>query len=194
MNTANNELPEISGQRRAPGARRLNPESQHWRAEAEQFAGLPAGFTTAHKLLAIVKAAAPAIGLSGTDERLIDKLFQYTRAIDWTLPSRPIVSVSNEVLCLDLALSRSAIQRALRRLQEHGLIVMKDSPTAQRYFRRHEVTGAILPAKSFGFDLGIIAVRHAELSALADGHKADRLARREAKRRAIIAARMLAQT
>lgn len=179
--------------RRAPGARRLGAESHRWRTEAERFCGLPAGITTAHKLLAIVKAAAPALGLNGTDERLIDKLFQYTRAIDWTPPSRPIVAVSNEVLCVDLALSRSAIQRALRRLQEHGLIVMKDSPTGQRYFRRHEASGAIVADRSFGIDLAILAVRHGELADLAESHKRERLARREARRRAIIAARMLAQ-
>lgn len=183
-----------SNRRRAQGARRLTAESHNWRTGAERFCGLPAGVTTAHKLLAIVKAAAPALGLNGTDERLIDKLFQYTRAIDWTPPSRPIVAVSNEVLSLDLALSRSAVQRALRRLQEHGLIVMKDSPTGQRYFRRHETTGAIVADRSFGIDLAILAVRHSELAALAEEHKREKLARREARRRAIIAARMLAQT
>lgn len=191
MTDSNNDTNQA--RRRAPGARRLGAESHRWRHEAERFCGLPAGMTAAHKLLAIVKAAAPALGLNGTDERLIDKLFQYTRAIDWTQPSRPIVAVSNEVLCLDLALSRSAIQRALRRLQEHGLIVMKDSPTGQRYFRRHEATGAIVAGKSFGIDLAILAVRHGELAGLAESHKRERLARREARRRAIIAARMLAQ-
>lgn len=170
MTTANSDFSNQPARRRAPGARRLGSESHRWRTEAQRFTGLPAGITAAHRLLAIVKAAAPALGLNGTDERLMDKLFQYTRPADWTPPSRPIVAVSNEVLSLDLALSRSAIQRALRRLQEHGLIVMKDSATGQRYFRRHEATGAILSDRSFGIDLAILAVRHAELAGLAEQH------------------------
>ena len=171
-----NEINDLSTEptksRRVFGSRRMTLDSQRWRAEAETFRGLPAGIAAPHRLLALVKAAAPALALGGTDQRLMDKLFQYTRPIDWAPPSRPVVSVSNEVLAEDLSLSRSAIQRALRRCQEHGLIVMKDSPTGQRYFRRHADTGAILPEKSFGIDLAILAVRAGELEALARRHEA----------------------
>lgn len=179
--------------RRAFGSRRLTLDSQRFRIDSEGFEGLPPGIAAPHTLLALVKASAPALGLHGTDQRMMDKLFQYTRPVDWTPPSRPIVSVSNEVLAEDLCLSRSAVQRALRRLQEHGLIVMKDSPTGQRYFRRDPETKAIMPARSFGIDLSILAVRHVEIAALAARHDAEKRARRDAKRRAIIAWRCLTQ-
>lgn len=194
MSLENNHLnSETPSSRRAFGSRRLTLDSQRYRIDSERFDGLPKGISAPHALLALVKASAPALGLHGTDQRMIDKLFQYTRPIDWTPPSRPIVSVSNEVLAEDLSLSRSAVQRALRRLQEHGLIVMKDSPTGQRYFRRDPETKAIMPARSFGIDLSILAVRHSELGVLAARHDAEKRQRRDAKRRAIIAWRCLAQ-
>lgn len=193
-----NDLNSLSDQRsstrRLSGSRRLNLDSQRWRNDSDSFSGLPAVVATPHQLLAVAKGAAPAIQLNGTDQRLLDKLFQYTRPIDWAPPSRPIVSVSNEVLGEDLSLSRSAIQRALRRLQQHGLIVMKDSPTGQRYFRRHDKAGAIVADKSFGIDLAILAVRYVELKALAERHAAEKKAKRDARRRAIIAWRMVAQS
>ena len=193
MDNEFNALTPTPPARRVFGSRRLTLESQAWRSAGDQFPGLPDGIASPHKLLAVVKAAAPVLRLSGTDQRMMDKLFQYTRPIDWTAASRPIVSVSNEVLCADLSLSRSAVQRALRRLQEHGLIVMKDSPTGQRYFRRDEKSGAIIPEKSFGIDLSLLSVRYADLAQMAERHDAEKKAHRSARRRAIIAWRMVAQ-
>jgi replication initiation protein RepC len=195
MLNQNNTLDAVpAAVRRAQGRRKLDLESIGWRARGQaEFKGLPDGVVTHHALLDCFKAAAPALGLSRETVELIDKLFSYTSLQDWQAGSRPIVWPSNFSLAEDLDRSPRAIQAQIAALQAAGFLVMKDSPTGRRYGERDGVTKKLRLTHCYGFDLSLLAIRHAELSNAARRHADSKAAKAEARRRAFIAKTKLLQ-
>lgn len=169
------------------GRRRLSPEAHAFRSKAATFSGLPDGVKSPHHLLATVKAAAPALGLSHADTALLDKLFQYTQAQDWSAPSRPIVWPSNATLAADLQKGIRTIKGHIHNLATRGLITMQDSPAGKRYGLRKGPTKAVDPGHSYGFDLSILALRYEELKKAAETHATQKAVTRALRRRAFIA-------
>jgi replication initiation protein RepC len=194
MTNENNGLePSIRPDRRAFGRRKLDLESVGWRARSQtDFTGLPDGVVSHHALLDTFKAAAPALGFSRELVELMDKLFSYTSPADWQKDSRPLVWPSNFSLAEDLDRSPRAIQAQIAALQAAGFLVMKDSPTGRRYGER-DAGKKIVLAHSYGFDLSLLAIRHAELVDAARRHADNKAAKGEARRRAFIAKTRLLQ-
>ncbi|OYR21661.1 helix-turn-helix domain-containing protein, partial [Brucella grignonensis] len=83
--------------------------------------------------LQLAKRAAAALGLKAAKIAMIDKLFGYSPAADWTSKdSSPIVWPSNEALARQLGLSISTARHHLRGLAAAGLIAHASHPTYQR--------------------------------------------------------------
>jgi replication initiation protein RepC len=82
----------------APGCRRLTLEHHQTAAIAARFDGLPAGITKKSQLLAALKQASDALGLSARLRDAIDTLMGWSREQDWLGDSRPIVWPSNQRL------------------------------------------------------------------------------------------------
>jgi len=192
----NNNILETSTlpDRRAYGRRKLDLESISWRARSQaEFKGLPHGVTAHHALLDTFKAAAPALGLSRDLVELMDKLFSYTSPQDWRTDSRPMVWPSNFSLAEDLDRTPRAIQTQIAALQRAGLLVMKDSPTGRRYGERNSTTRKLTLAHCYGFDLSLLAIRHADLKQAAQRHADSKTAKGAARRRSFIAKTKLLQ-
>jgi replication initiation protein RepC len=178
--------------RRAEGRRKLNLDAHGWRAATAEFKGLPQGVTSYHALLDAFKAAAPALGVRPEAVALLDKLFGYTGPQDWQAGSRPLVWPSNLTLADDLGRELRSVQVLIADLVAAGFVVMRDSPTGKRYGERDR-TGKIDLARSYGFDLSVLALRFDELKAAAQQHARLRAERAAARRRAYIAKAKLLQ-
>ncbi|MCJ9720016.1 replication initiation protein RepC [Agrobacterium sp. SHOUNA12C] len=116
--------------------------------------------------LQVAKRYASAIGLKAAKIALIDQLFAFSMAIDWSdTETIPVVWPSNELLARRLGIKISTLKYHLAGLVEAGLICYSDHPTYQRRGRRSE-DGRIVEA--YGINLSPIAARHSELLDLAD--------------------------
>ncbi|MCI0429687.1 MAG: replication protein C [Rhodospirillales bacterium] len=172
---------------RAPtGFRRLSAEALDTLELTKRFAGLPESITNPHQLLSVLKRGALPLGVPGRVLQLIDRLFAATLTQDWESDSRPIVWLSNDRLKEDLGIGMTQLKSAIRRLGQLRLVAMRDSPNGRRYGYRDR-TGRIVEA--YGFDLSPLAVRYAELLAVAESAAAEREARTALRRRASIARR-----
>lgn len=117
--------------------------------------------------LQAAKRYASAIGLKAAKIALIDQLFAFSTAIDWSdTQTIPIVWPSNELLARRLGIKISTLKYHLAGLVEAGLICYSDHPTYQRRGRRSE-DGRIVEA--YGINLSPIAARYCELLELSDG-------------------------
>ncbi|WP_102108992.1 plasmid replication protein RepC [Oceaniglobus roseus] len=109
-----------------------------------------------------VRKAAPALGLTPPQVATLDALLS-------CLPPRRahhMVFASNSTLAVRRnGISERTLRRHIAALAERGLLVRQDSPNGKRFSRRNPATGATL---CFGFDLGPLFARCAELSALAE--------------------------
>jgi replication initiation protein RepC len=166
------------------GFRRLTPGLLKADRVAEGFAGMPDGVTMHGQLLAAFKAAAPRLGLSPRLVHAIDWLFRFTMAQDWGRGGRPIVWPSASLQQEALGLSSTQAKAINRALIEAGLIAMKDSPNGKRYGKRDAKDQIV---EAYGFDLSLIAARHAEFLRLAAEAKAERIEMGRLRRRATIA-------
>ena len=130
------------------------------------------------------------VGLKLTDSELalMADLYAATQPKEWEPGRRPVAWPSNDTLAARHGKSIRAIQRLIAHLIGLGLIVMRESPTGKRYgFRRAD--GHIL--KAYGFDLSLLALRHAEFKAMAAERDAHTAAIREARARASITRKRL---
>ncbi|NTJ35994.1 replication protein C [Agrobacterium rhizogenes] len=116
--------------------------------------------------LQVAKRYASAIGLKAAKIALIDQLFAFSMAIDWSdTQTIPVVWPSNELLARRLGIKISTLKYHLAGLVEAGLICYSDHPTYQRRGRRSEDGGII---EAYGINLSPIAARYSELLNLAD--------------------------
>lgn len=175
-----------SPQSRARYARRAaNLDSIGMQSRVEAFAGLPTGVKHPDQLLDTFKAAAAALDLPKAAVELIDHLFRRTQPKDWQKGTRPIAWPSNIDLMHSMNRKPTAIGDAIRVAVQHGLLVMKDSPSGKRYGGRDE-NGAIILKRSFGFDLSPLALRYEEFRKVSTEHRSAHTARMEARRRVTI--------
>ena len=106
-------------------------------------------------ILAALKRAAPALGLSGGVVGLIDHLMRYTRLADWQGQWAPIIWPSNAELADRLGLEVSRVKQLIRAALDAGLMLPRDHGTRKRFGRREG--DRIIYA--FGFDLSPLAER-----------------------------------
>ena len=116
--------------------------------------------------LQVAKRFASAIGLKAAKIALVDQLFAFSKAADWSdAETTPVVWPSNDLLARRLGIKISTLKYHLAGLVEVGLICYSDHPTYQRRGRRGE-DGHIIEA--YGINLSPIAARYGELLDLAD--------------------------
>lgn len=116
--------------------------------------------------LQVAKRFASAIGLKAAKIALVDQLFAFSKAADWSdAETTPVVWPSNELLARRLGIKISTLKYHLAGLVEVGLICYSDHPTYQRRGRRGE-DGHIVEA--YGINLSPIAARYGELLDRAD--------------------------
>ena len=161
MENLENHIPE-PGSRRAWGRRRMTPDSITGSIEARRFEGLPAELAKPHQLLGALKKARAQLGISVESVDLIDCLFSLTKPQDWQPGARPVVWPSNSFLAHELGISISALRKRVRRAIEERLLADRPSPNGKRYGSR--LNGVIDQERSFGLDLSLIALRHAEFT------------------------------
>ena len=151
-----------------PGrSRPETPASSAWRASAERdFWGFPPGGSLGelqHNVLRVLTNARFSIKTCD----LLTYLIGETQPVDWVPPSRPIVGLPNAAIFAALPISQPTFAGALHTLTEAGFVTLKDASDFKRVGARDQKTGAIIPERSFGFDLSILAVRYHELAELA---------------------------
>ncbi|WP_121634446.1 plasmid replication protein RepC [Tropicibacter alexandrii] len=114
-----------------------------------------------HILIETLRRAAPLMGLKSTVIATLDAMLS-------CLPPKrqhDTVFASNETLAFRLnGISDRTIRRHAAILQEHGLLIRRDSPNRKRYMRRSPSEPVAL---RFGFDLSPVFARFAEIAALA---------------------------
>lgn len=141
----------------------MTPDSISGATEARRFTGLPESVGRPYELLGALKRARVQLGIPGEVIDLLDCLFGFTEAQDWQEGTRPIVWPSSSFLCHQLGISLSALKKRIRRAMELRLISDKPSPNGKRFGVRAK--GLIKLDQTFGFDLSLLAVRHAEFAA-----------------------------
>lgn len=141
----------------------MSPEAIEGSREARRFIGLPEGVARPYEMLGALKRARVQLGIASEVIDLVDCLFGFTEPQDWQAGSRPVVWPSNSLLCHRLGITLSALKKRVRRAMELRLISDKPSPNGKRFGVRRQ--GSIDLDQSFGFDLSLLAVRHAEIAA-----------------------------
>ena len=143
----------------------MTPDSIAGGIDARRFDGLPEGVTKPFELVGALKRARGQLGIPGEIVDLVDCLFAFTEAQDWQPGSRPIVWPSNSLLANQLGISLSGLKKRVRRAFALRLISEKPSPNGRRFGIRPR--GSLDLDHCFGFDLSLMAVRHAEFTAAA---------------------------
>ncbi|MGB8818828.1 MAG: plasmid replication protein RepC [Rhizobiaceae bacterium] len=144
------------------------------REAARSGAGEPtndAGEADKWRLMTALSSARPLLGLS-------DRTIAVLTALISVLPGRALKADEEQIVFpSNTELSRrtqgmadATLRRHIAALVQAGLIARRDSPNGKRYARRGE-GGAIETA--FGFDLGPLALRAAEIFALEEAVKID---------------------
>lgn len=120
-------------------------------------------------VFAVVKRAAPALGIGIGALQTLEHLISYTHADDWKAGRTPIAWPSNITLAEAAGKTVSAIKARLRQLRALGLVLARDSGHGRRTGRRDD-SGVISTA--FGVDLSPLRIRFEELRGLADAYSA----------------------
>ncbi|WP_267347135.1 plasmid replication protein RepC [Sphingomonas sp. GM_Shp_2] len=120
-------------------------------------------------VFAVVKRAAPALGIGIGALQTLEHLISYTHADDWKAGRTPVAWPSNLTLAEVAGKTVSAIKARLRQLRALGLILARDSGHGRRTGRRDD-SGAISTA--FGVDLSPLRIRFEELRELAEAYSA----------------------
>nr|QCL09542.1 replication C N-terminal domain protein [Rhizobium rhizogenes] len=140
--------------------------------------------------LQVAKRYASAIGLKAAKIALIDQLFAFSMAIDWSdAQTIPVVWPSNELLARRLGIKISTLKYHLAGLVEAGLICYSDHPTYQRRGRRSE-DGRIVEA--YGINLSPVAARYCELLELSDAAEFEARSRKDLSNRRTVLRRGIA--
>lgn len=159
------EFASAEGLKPVAGVRRITPAGLAAHRAARDYAGDRTLAVKRIEALQLAKRAAAALGLKAAKIAMIDKLFGYSPAADWTCKdASPIVWPSNEALARQLGLSISTARHHLRGLAAAGLIAHASHPTYQRRGVRDD-QGKIVEA--FGIDLSPIIMRYDELLEIA---------------------------
>ena len=153
------------GNRRAWGRRRMTPGSITGSIEARSFIGLPDGVTRPFELVGALKRARAQLGIPGEVVDLVDCVFSFSEAQEWQAGSRPIVWPSNGLRANQLGITLAGLKKRVRRAFALRLISDKPSPNGKRFGVRPR--GILDLDHTFGFDLSLMAVRHAEFTAAA---------------------------
>ncbi|MBB4087559.1 plasmid replication protein RepC [Sphingomonas carotinifaciens] len=141
-------------------------------------------------VFAIMKRAAPALGIGIGALQTLEHLISFTHADDWKAGRTPIAWPSNVTLAEAAGKTVSAIKARLRQLRGLGLILARDSGHGRRTGRRDE-TGAISVA--FGVDLSPLRIRYEEFRALADAYTAQSRLFKEGRQEIARVRRMVSQ-
>ncbi|TCQ02650.1 replication initiation protein RepC [Rhizobium sp. PP-F2F-G36] len=172
-----NDPDEPQAQRRVfPGARRVTPDSLSAQRATRNYAAERTLHITRTQALQVAKRAAAAIGLGSAKIALLDVLFGFSKASDWSNPtSNPIIWPSNTVLAFRLGVSVSTMRHHLRGLIGSGIIATSSHPT----FQRRGVRGAdgnIVVA--YGIDLSPLITRYGEFLEIAEAAEFEAAERR----------------
>jgi replication initiation protein RepC len=158
------------------GVRRVTPGSLAGQRAARRYASDKKVSVKRIEALQVAKRAAAAVGLKAAKIAMIDKLFGYSPAADWTrMDASPIVWPSNDVLARQLGLSVSTARYHLRGLAAAGLIAHSSHPTFQRRGVRDKDGNVV---EAFGIDLSPIIIRYDELLAVAEAYEHEHRERR----------------
>lgn len=123
------------------------------------------------KLMTALSAARPLLGLSDRTLAVLTALVSVLPGRELKADEEQIVFPSNaELSRRTQGMADATLRRHIASLVQSGLISRRDSPNGKRYARRGD-GGAIETA--FGFDLGPLALRSAEIFAMEDEVKAD---------------------
>lgn len=142
------------------GGRISSPKFRASIQQSEDFAGLEED-TNRYDLLILVKRAGREAGLTSKMIELLDYYMSFTRDIDWSAGSRPIVFQSLSKTAMDLGVTERQIQNLEKSLFEAGVLTWHDSGNHKRYGKRCPETGEILFA--YGVDLTPLAYKEQEL-------------------------------
>lgn len=159
------EFASADGLKPVAGVRRVTPAGLAAHRAAREYARDRTLAVKRIEALQVAKRAAAALGLKAAKIAMIDKLFGYSPAADWSSKdASPIVWPSNQLLAQELGLSISTARHHLRGLAAAGLIAHASHPTFQRRGVR-DAEGNIVEA--FGIDLSPIIMRYDELLEIA---------------------------
>ena len=177
MEKNSGRLGEVAKRLTAPfGARSLT--AAQIAAQAEAAADRPAGIIAEKwRVLHDLTTTRTKLGLSSTSLVVLEALLTFlpeTMLAPTTGTPDLVVFPSNRSLAARArGLSEAALRRHLSALVEAGLVIRRDSPNGKRYARRGE-GGQVTHA--YGFDLTPLALRAAEIAAVADTVRAEALA------------------
>lgn len=158
------------------GVRRVTPASLAAQRAAREYTRDQKASVKRIEALQLAKRAAAAMGLKAAKIAMIDKLFGYSPAADWTrLDASPIVWPSNDALARQLGLSVSTTRHHLRGLAAAGLIAHSSHPTFQRRGVRDKDGNVV---EAFGIDLSPIIIRYDELASIAEAYEYEHRERR----------------
>lgn len=154
-------------------ARRLDDRRTAAQARQESSEGAPAGNDagTADKwrLMTALSTARPLMNLSDRSLAVLTALVSALPGRELRADEGQIVFPSNaELSRRTQGMADATLRRHIAALVEAGLILRRDSPNGKRYARRG-TSGDIEAA--FGFDLGPLALRSAEIFALEEAVK-----------------------
>lgn len=108
-------------------------------------------------------------GINRTQYQLLLKLVWYTQPVDWKEGNLCIAYPRNTKLAEDLALSVRAVQLALHRLREVGLIKTEDSSNRWRFGIRPSPTAPL--SEAYGIDLSPLRTLAPRLKTMAAEHR-----------------------
>ena len=109
--------------------------------------------------------AATFFGLGDGEIRLLDALCSFSQPKDWEAGRVPLIGATNLELERRLGWEQRKVQRGLLALRIAGLIAGPSNPSGHRRIVRGD-DGHIVPDKSSGITLALLAVRHAEFVAM----------------------------
>ncbi|RMF33172.1 MAG: hypothetical protein D6754_17380, partial [Alphaproteobacteria bacterium] len=139
--------------------------------EAAAAGALPEGMSR-WQLVACLRGAAPALGLSAGMVALIELYVDLSWPQDWEAGAEPIIPVPLCEIAEALGRSERQIRNLERALAERGLIIWRDSGNRHRRGRRDRRTGHLRWA--YGPSLGPLRARAEEIAALAARARAER--------------------
>jgi len=144
--------------------------------QAYASAPLPPQGVNKYEVLRELTAARKALGITDREIGLLQVLVSFhPKTVLGGNDADLLVYPSNAAICERLnGMPCSTMRRHLAGLVNAGLILRRDSPNGKRYVKRHGDA-----PQAFGFDLTPLAVRFAEICALAEVARAadDKLAR-----------------